>query len=254
MSNINALLSERLNQNRPSAKMAKMAQASASGNLTSFSGIFSISDLSDREKEILESILYEYTQGKQNSEEDLLALIQLTSEVKAINNQAIILHGERIKKAHALLANYREGAFSAWLLAAYGNRQTPYNFMQYYDLHVQLPKKLHAVIESMPRQAIYTLASREGAFAKKLELIQSYQGQTKAELLAMIRAQFPLPPSDQRQADVKENFFKEIRRLGNLLNNPQLTLTKGEKKIVKKLFEDFLLQIDNLHLKPKVQQ
>lgn len=244
MSNINALLSERLNHNRPSAKMAKMAHASAAGNLTGFSGIFSISDLSEREKEILESILYEYTQGKHNAEADLQALIQLTSEVKAINNQAIILHGERIKKAHDILANYREGAFSAWLLAAYGNRQTPYNFMQYYELHGQLPKKLHPVVESMPRQAIYTLASREGAFEKKLELIQSYQGETKAELLAKIRAQFPLPQTDKRQADLKETFFKELHKMEKLLHNPQLSLTKAEKKGVKELLEDFILQIE----------
>lgn len=244
MGNVNTLLTERLNHRKPSSKMTKMAQASASGNLTSFSGIFSIADLSDKEKEFLETMLHEFANEKQNPQEDLPALIQLTSEVKAINNQAIILHGERIKKVHDLLVRYKEGAFTAWLLAAYGNRQTPYNFMQYYELHIKVPKKLHPVIESMPRQAIYTLASREGPFEKKLEIIESYQGETKAELLAKIREQFPLPPRDRRQSNPKEIFFQEIYKMERLIINPDFILTKGEKKAIKELLEELLARIE----------
>ena len=98
---------------------------------------------------------------------DLNHLISLTSEVKAINNQAALLHGERIKKAHQILTRYRDGAFTAWLMAAYGNRQTPYNLMQYYEFCEAMPKQLASKIELMPRQAIYVFASREGEPRKK---------------------------------------------------------------------------------------
>lgn len=75
----------------------------------------------------------QFSSGEGNLTLDLAELSLITSEVKAINNQAAILHGERIKKAQTLLKSYQEGAFSAWLNATYGNRQTPYNLMQYYE-------------------------------------------------------------------------------------------------------------------------
>lgn len=245
MGNVNALLTERLNHKKPSSKMTKMAQASATGNLTSFSGIFSITDLSEKEKEFLETILTEFANETQNPQEDLPRLIQLTSEVKAINNQAVILHGERIKKVHDILIHYKEGAFTAWLLAAYGNRQTPYNFMQYYELHAKAPKKLHPIIESMPRQAVYTLASREGPLEKKLEMIEGYQGETKSELLSKIRELFPLPPKDRRRSNFKEVFFQEIYKIERILINPDFVLTKNEKKAIKELLLGLLERLEN---------
>ncbi|MBS4167752.1 pGP6-D family virulence protein [Parachlamydia sp. AcF125] len=244
MANVNALLSERLNPNRQSPKMAKMAQASATGNLTSFSGIFSISDLSDPEKQLLEKILEEYTTGEQNPAQDLPKLIQLTSEVKAINTQAIILHGERIKKAHDILIQYKEGAFTTWLIATYGNRQTPYNFMQYYELHTKIPKKLHALIDSMPKQAVYTLASREGDFEKKLEFIETYQGETKTELLAKIRSWFPLPDKDKRQTNVKEILIQGLTRLHKLVKHHAFQLTRTERNQMQELIEQLSIQLN----------
>src|SRR6185437_5934673 len=112
---------------------------SANGNLSSFSGVFSIADLSNHEKSSIETILKDYAIDPENLDDDLAHLISITSEVKAINNQAALLHGERIKKAHTILTRYRDGAFTAWLIAAYGNRQTPYNFLQYFEFCEAMP-------------------------------------------------------------------------------------------------------------------
>ena len=119
MANVNSLLTKRLNKKDQTSKMSQMAKQSASGNLTGFTGIFSVSDLNDNEKEFIEAILTEYSTGKENINSDLNSLISITSEVKAINNQAVILHGERIKGAQEILKNYREGAFTAWLIASH---------------------------------------------------------------------------------------------------------------------------------------
>lgn len=192
MSDVNSVLNERLKKGRQTSKITALAKQSATGNLTSFSGIFSVADLNDHEKGVLESILESYKSGHEDVGADLTSLISLTSEVKAINNQAAILHGERIKKAQAILKQYKEGAFSAWLIAAYGNRQTPYNFLQYYEFCEAMPKTLRPQIETMPRQAIYTLASREGSVSQKQKIIEDYKGQTKHELLILIRDVFPL--------------------------------------------------------------
>src|SRR5689334_7208137 len=161
MSKINSLLTERCKSAKQKiSKMTDLVEKSSKGELSSFSGVFRISPLSENENQALKNLLDQYKNETQETDADLTALSTLTAEVKAINNQAIILHGERIKRAQQILINYQDGAFTAWLIAAYRNRQTPYNFLQYYELYRSLPHELHAKIDEMPRQAVYTLVSR----------------------------------------------------------------------------------------------
>lgn len=237
MTNVNNLLAKRLNKNDQSSKMAQMSKQSASGNLTGFSGIFSVTELNENEKGFLEAILNEYSDGSSNVNEDLTSLISITSEVKAINNQAAILHGERIKKAHEILTKYREGAFTAWLLAAYGNRQTPYNFMQYFEFYNAMPKQTRHLIEAMPRQAIYTLASREGPFDKKKKIVENYKGETKTEILNIIRETFPLSIDDRRRPSAGETAINGLQRLSNHFSKPYTVITKKQKKSILDLID-----------------
>ncbi|MFN4174846.1 MAG: CT583 family protein, partial [Parachlamydiaceae bacterium] len=53
---INSLINERV-KTGSSTKMSTMAERSASGNMTTFAGLFSVTELSVQEKESLESIL-----------------------------------------------------------------------------------------------------------------------------------------------------------------------------------------------------
>jgi len=230
MSNINTLLSQRMKKSeQTSSKMAEMAKQSAKGNLTSFAGVFSVTELTQNERSSIEEILTHHTNGKQNIADDLEALILITSEVKAINNQAAMLHGERIKKAQIILTRYKDGAFTSWLIASYGNRQTPYNLMQYYEFHESLPKTLKPQIELMPRQAIYTLASREGPLEKKHWFVETYDGQTKNELLALIREAFPLAKKDKRAQNIGEATIQVLRKLYHSMEDCRLGLTKTQK-------------------------
>lgn len=218
--------------------MSALAKQSANGNLTSFSGIFSISELSDKEKDLLSNILQEYATGKENLKDDLIHLSTITSEVKAINNQASILHGERIKKAQSILKNYRDGAFTSWLIAAYGNRQTPYNLLQYYEFYEKLPKTLHPRIEAMPRQAIYTLASREAPLEKKRRFVEDYNGESKAELLIKIREHFPLETTDKRRQNFGESTIQQLKKLSSFLERKNATMTRNQKAIIYDLLDN----------------
>lgn len=217
--------------------MAAMAKQSVNGHLSSFSGVFSIAELSHHEKTGIETILKDYAINLDNIDTDINHLISITSEVKSINNQAALLHGERIKKAHSILTRYRDGAFTAWLIAAYGNRQTPYNLMQYYDFCEAMPKSMRLQIESMPRQAIYTLASREGPIEKKKAIITNYQGETKAELLLTIRKTFPLEESDKRQPSVGESLVASLHRLHKDLKKRSNHFSKTQKEAINTLLE-----------------
>lgn len=245
MSNVKTLLDERLKKGDRSAKIAALAKQSADGNLTSFAGVFSVSDLSNQEKKALEEMLNEYANGDQNVETDLLSLIAITSEVKAINNQAALLHGERIKKAQKILTQYKDGAFTTWLLTTYGNRQTPYNFLQYYEFWEGMPKGLRPLIETMPRQAIYTLASREGNPEKKQEIVANYKGQTKEELLQLIRDFFPLAVKDRRRQNFGESAITTLQRACWLLERNQSKLTKSQKTIISEILKALTSLIQN---------
>lgn len=235
MSNVNALLTERLKKGGQSSKMAEMAKQSANGHLTSFAGLFSVSELNENEKSILEKILTEYATGNQDLPQDLQVLISITSEVKAINHQAALLHGERIKKAQELLLRYREGAFTSWLIATYGNRQTPYNFLQYFDFCDAMPKTLRPQIANMPRQAIYTLASREGNLDKKQLIVENYKGETKTELLHRIREAFPLQSKDKRREDIGYGTIQGLKRLCTLVESERAIITNAQKNTINKL-------------------
>lgn len=237
MSNVNDLLAQRLKRGEQSSKMAEMSKRSASGNLTSFSGMFGVTELNSSERSFIETLLKTYAHDDSSVDDDFLALTALTAEVKAINNQAAILHGERIKKAHDILINYRDGAFTSWLMATYGNRQTPYNLMQYYEFYEALPKTLRPQVEDMPRQAIYTLASREGEFDRKVQFVKSYKGQTKAELLIMIRETFPLEDQDKRRANVGETIIHSLDKLCRSLQRRDVRINKSQKQEIVRLME-----------------
>lgn len=238
MTNVNALLSQRLNKNEKTSKMAEMAKQSASGNLTSFTGLFNPVELQEGEKQLLESILEEYANGESVVSHDLRALIAITTEVKAISNQAALLHGERIKKAQEILKKYKEGAFTAWLIATYGNRQTPYNFLQYYEFYTAMPKGLHPRIEAMPRQAVYTLASRPGPIEKKREVVEGYNGETKTELLARIREYFPIADGDRRKEDVGNHVIRTLSFLLSKLVRRPKGISKNQKTEILALLEE----------------
>lgn len=212
MSDVNTLLNQRLGRKEKSAKMIALAQKSASGDLNGFAGIFGVGKLSPGETASLEHMLQNYAQDDANIGEDLRALIAITSEIKGIHNQAAILHGERIKRAHDILTHYREGAFTAWLVNTYGNRQTPYNLWHYYEFYQATPRDLRPQLEAMPRQAVYTLASREGRFETKQRIVREYAGETKGELLARIRQSFPLAKGDQRAENHTEAALKALGR------------------------------------------
>jgi len=244
MSKFNDLLNLRFkSKETQQPKVTALVERSNKGDLSSFSGVFRISALNDKEKADLEFILKSFRfSDSYEVDADLNALTAITSEVKAITNQAAILHGERIKRAQEILKRYKDGAFTAWLYAIYGNRQTPYNFLQYYEFYTAMPQLLHPKIDQMPRQAVYTLASREGDQQKKEEIVRNYNGQPKQELLQLIRLQFPLAEEDKRHPNYASHALTFLKRAREMVKNPLCVPSNEEKGQLRAL----LTQISNL--------
>lgn len=246
MSNVNDLLNKRLNKNDSTSKMAEMARQTSKGELSSFSGVFGITELSKAEMNGLESLLKEHSlEISQRIDNDLDMLASITAEVKAISNQAAVLHGERIQKAHTILTKYKEGAFTAWLMATYGNRQTPYNYLRYYELIQLTPKQMRPLLESMPKQAVYNLAAREGKIDRKLEIVQKYHLLNKEEILRVIRELLPLDKEDKRKTDLGEEFLNLLLKVKAKLIQKGFKLGSKQKNIAVHLLEDLLMQIKN---------
>ena len=239
MSKFNDLLNLRFKtKDTQQPKMTALVERSNNGDLSSFSGVFRVSALNEKEKETLEEILKAFRHSDAyNVDADLKNLIMLTSEVKAITNQAVILHGERIKKAQEILKLYRDGAFTAWLYATYGNRQTPYNFLQYYEFYTLMPQALHPTIDQMPRQVIYTLASRSGPLERKEALVRSYKGQAKQELLSLIRQEFPLSEDDKRTPNFASHTLSFLKRALATVKNPLCSISPSDQKQMDALIE-----------------
>lgn len=237
MSKFNDILNLRFRQKETQgSKMTALVERANNGDLSSFSGVFRVTALGNAEVSTLEAILKSYRQSEFfDVDADLKALATITSEVKAITNQAVILHGERIKRAQEILKKYLDGAFTAWLYATYGNRQTPYNFLQYYEFYTTMPQALHSKIDQMPRQVIYSLASRAGDAAKKEELVRNYSGQTKQELLNLIRQEFPLDETDKRLPNLAAHAITFLKRAREMLKKQICVPSSAEKKTLQEL-------------------
>lgn len=234
MSKFNDLLNLRFKQKeKQQPKMAALVERSSNGDLSSFSGVFRIAALNEKEKADIETILRNFRYHESHDfDGDMKSLMAITSEVKAITNQAVILHGERIKRAQEILKKYKDGAFTAWLFTTYGNRQTPYNFLQYYEFYTLLPQTLHPKLDQMPRQAVYSLASRSGSLEKKELIVKNYTGQPKQELLKLIRLEFPLPEEDKRSPQFAANAISFLKRAREMLKNPHCRPEEDEKRMI----------------------
>jgi hypothetical protein len=213
------------------SKMTALVEKSNNGDLSSFAGIFRVSALNAQETLTIEQLLKNYRSTDfYDVGDDLVSLSKISSEVKAISNQAIMLHGERIKRAQDILKRYKDGAFTAWLYAVYGNRQTPYNFLQYYEFYTQMPDTLHPLIDQMPRQIVYSLASRLGPLDKKEEVVKNYRGQSKKEFLDLIRIQFPLAEEDKRVPHFASQAIGFLKKAREALKQPLCSLQDEEQK------------------------
>lgn len=236
MKRMEEILASRLKKKETQSKMEEMVRKSSQGELTSFSGIFHTVELTEGEKLKLEEILSIHAGSGENISEDLKKLSSITSEVKAITTQAILLHGERIKKAQELLKKYQEGAFTAWLIATYGNRQTPYNFLQYYEFVEKIPPPLKIQVDKMPKQAIYTLASRSGPQEMKEKLVLEWKGESKENLLRAIREMFPLSETDKRAVSPADGVIISLQKTLQQLKRG-VRLKEKEKNVILALVE-----------------
>ena len=81
----------------------------------------------------------------------------------------------------------------------------------------------------MPRQAVYSLASRVGEYERKEDIIKNYKGEPKEELLHLIREQFPLSTTDRRAQDLNSVMIALLSRLKKQLQGKKSSPTATQR-------------------------
>lgn len=201
--------------------------------------------LTDQENENIRKLLKEEYRKESIQEEDMLEHIRklkdITRQIKSINAQLVLLHGQRIKEAQDILANYKDGAFTKWLMATYGNRQTPYSMLGYYELYQSAPISHKALIESVPKKVVYLLASREGNIEKKMKLLETHGKSKQSELVLLIQETFPIAEDDQRQPK-NSSTIEALNRASQKLEKNKRHLSDEDIKII----NDIIARLQNL--------
>ena len=197
-------------------------------------------ELTEKEKRDIQRILVEdylpgsIEEGKVSQHLDQLT--DITKQIKSISAQSVLLHGERIKQAQTLLANYREGAFSKWLMNTYGNRQTPYSMLRYYEFYQGASHDARPMIESAPKRCVYLLASREGDDQKKIDLIKTHGNKPQAKFLQEIQVAFPTPEAAKRKPLLSPT-IESMTALCSKLERGSKHLSNKDRSDIEKLIQ-----------------
>jgi hypothetical protein len=207
--------------------------------VSNFRGMFGAVKLVEGEEQdlldLLEAFQKEEKRSEQQLQRDFEKLLEITASVRGIRAQSILLQGEQIKAAQTVLKNYREGAFSKWLITAYGNRQTPYSILQYYEFYQKLSPLHRQKIELMPKKAAYTLAAREGDFDKKVKLLDGYdQEKPASETMLLVQETFPKSSTDKRRGkSFMEAAIDKLELLCGEIEARQAKLSLDEKRAIR---------------------
>ena len=202
----------------------------------SFRAMFDPHALGDKEIDSLKLIFEESsveTSFEEDIEKDFSQLVQITSELKAIQKQAVILVGERICAVREIFKRHGgEGiGFTAWLSIAFNAKKTAYNAMAYYELYSALPNdELKTKMKQMPVKVSYVLASRKAPEKLKFSIIDSYQGEKQREMLDRIEEHIPINGDKRSLRTLGEKAVDDLERIIETLMRRQKHIHGEEKK------------------------
>lgn len=223
--------------------------------VNSFNSIFDTKPLEAAEENNLEKMLVEAYQPGMIEEvqvqDDVLNLKRLTSEIKAIGKQCVILIGERVYRAREMLKPYRDGTFSKWLDSAFTSRKTGYNALSYYELYNSLPDDLKQNLRKLQHKTAYIIASKPGDIEIKAKIIEECQGKKHNEAMQVISEKLPSHKEDRRtqKVSIDKLILQLFDTVDTLFENWKLIEDKHRNEL-KYAFDviDGLIN-DNMHKK-----
>ena len=226
-------------------KSSKKTGFNLAPNTNSFNSIFETTPLDETESNRIEKLLVDNyipgVIGKEQVERDLNQLKSITSQIRAIGRQGIVLMGERVHKARETLKPYKDGTFTRWLEFTFGTRRTGYNLLAYFELHRDLPRiDLREKFKRMPLRPAYTLASREGEIDLKADIIHKHHKLDHKTLITIIQEKLPHTSESNRVqkqfverliAQMTDSVKKIAKRKGVLSKRNKVSLENARKLI-----------------------
>lgn len=222
-------------------------------HVNSFTSVFDTKPLEHEEEVRLQKLLFDNhdlsgapkEEAERKITSDFNEIKSITAEIKSIQNQGIILIGERIEKAQELLIGYRDGTFTKWLKDTFKSKQTGYNILSYYQLYKSLPSpKLQECFRKIPQRVAYVLANREGNQDKKIEIIRDHYASKPNHIIELVHEFFPLKSKDGRKRKMHDAVIVEracsilkllVKRKRNLSDE-----TKEQIEEIRKLIDQIL--------------
>lgn len=175
---------------------------------------FGVKQLDENESGIIEKIILDNVESNVSEDQvskDIGMLKTISSEIKSINGQAVLLIGERIDKVRSLLKAYKTGTFVQWIDSTFDSRRTAYNMLSYYDMYQNLPISAKDPFQKIPHKAAYALASRNGDIEKKAGLVVELQNLKTNEMMLKIQEQFPSSSKLIESKDANEKMIESMR-------------------------------------------
>ena len=130
-------------------------------------------------------------------------------------------------------------------MLTYGNRQTPYSMLRYFEFYTAIPLHAKLKIEHMPKKAAYILASRGADLCAKIKIIEDYNGETQKDMILLIEDIFPIQESDKRRKSSNESVFANIEDQIKKLMKRKAFFSESDKQILIKLSEKFIKLISS---------
>lgn len=178
---------------------------------------FETYSLEEREVHLIQNLL---TEGSSSETLDQLSrdankIIEITTEIKSITKQSVLLIGERLFQVRKILKPYKDGTFTKWLDVISFSRKTSYNFLAYYSLFNELPNsQLKEKLKKIPQSIAYTLASREGNIEIKTKIIEDNYKEKAETIIKIINELLPINGEDKR----RRRTFLKVSKLTRELN------------------------------------
>ncbi len=208
----------------------------------SFRALFDAQKMTEDEVRNMQLIFSEHMAGQYDEEsvrDDFRNLVQITTEVKSIQKQAVLLIGERVAKVRAILRKYSDekGAFTKWLKHTFNTLKTAYNALSFYEMYQVLPdEELRKNFKAMPQKASYILASRQGDFGVKCDIIRDYRGEKQKEVIEIIAEKLPIAEGDKRgRQELGARTLMEMEELLDLLDRRIGLVRPSDKDRIEKM-------------------
>ena len=215
----------------------------------SFRTIFNAEEDETQEREFLQDLFDTHLVESEDYKKitrDLDDLVKVTSELKSIQKQAVLLVGERIFQVRRILKNYatESDMFIKWIDRTFSSRKSAYNALSFYEFYSSLADDaLKTNYKRMPAKISYILASKKADFDKKVQIVKNYQGQKQGEMLAIIKEELTTKKLSKTNLDTTTKTLLEIKRLTLSLKNRMFSLGTKHKEILHEI-KNGLLEIE----------